>query len=197
MFDTIFLEYWRALCYVTDFFDGDAVRIALFLLTIYAKIIMQMLKVFEKIVSGCFKMHDSTFSTVARAMVNNHNLISAYNAEGPITNKFMVFCKLFYDQTGEIQGVDFAKFKKIFNSSRLFCRFLHENKIISADFYERLGILYVALNDEEHEAIFGKICFMWDEIKKRHAEKNRPPEPPAQDEIELENLMQQINRGEI
>ncbi len=132
--------------------------------------VVKMFKIFVKI---CFSMPDFAFRELARTIQNEHNIISVYDTSGSITNKFLIFCKLFYDNTGEIRGTNFEDFKQIFGQTRVFCRFLHENKILSAEFYERANILYVMLENEEHEAIFGKICFLWDEIKRRHQLRNK------------------------
>jgi hypothetical protein len=195
MLNTIFLECWTWLCNITDFFSGDGLHVAVFIFSVYVKIFMCMMKFFEKTVSYCFRLPDPVFNSITNFCQNDHNIISAYNSEGPITNKFFTFCKLFYDVSGEIQGIDFAKYKKIFGSTELFCRFLHENKIISADFYEKMGILYVNIDDEEYEAVFGKICFLWNEIKKH--KNSHKMESMNKDDIELEELMQKINRGEF
>lgn len=146
---------------------------------------MFMCKLFENFVKLCFSIPDPVFSSIARTITNERNIVSAYSDNDAITNKFIIFCKMFYDQSGEIHGLDYAKFKKVFGASKLFCRFLLDNKIVSTDFYEKANILYVMFENKEYETLFNKIRF------ENFAQKEQP------DDNNIAEMMEKIRKGEL
>lgn len=111
---------------VSPYFENFKINSVLKILKWYSRTQLLMAKLFDILVSTILSLPDDVFENNLSGKIH---VLKARNESLDITNKFRIFLKLYSESEGSsFSGFNMNKYKRILNSSLLYCCYVLDDK---------------------------------------------------------------------
>lgn len=130
----------------------DKVRIVFFVTWLQSVITLYTAKLFETVLKLVLKLPDNWLAVPVAQLPQNIKILSAFNGNNDVTNKFKLFLRYYCDKELKEGGFSFHSLQRLMNCSMLYCSYLLTDKngnITPDKFWQNVDKFLVQLEDNQ------------------------------------------------